>query len=134
MANHLHEQFLSVQKIHNNGWNNKAQLLIVKTRFQIIPSVLKDRQKRLRIYVYIVIVDLEATSIDLDTRVTVLEENGGDDGNSSVADLEVRVETLEGTVEDHETRISVTETDVTGKQKNLKTKKTAFCTVKMKKK
>ena len=46
--------------------------------------------------------------------MTVLEETGGDDGNSSVAELEVRVEILEGTAADHETRISATETDVTG--------------------
>ena len=57
----------------------------------------------------------------MDFRVTVLEENGGGDGNSSVAELEVRVETLEGTAEDHETRISAAETDVTGdlKKKSL---------------
>ena len=42
-----------------------------------------------------------------------MEENGGGDGNSSVAELEVRVETLEGTTADHETRIS-TESDVAG--------------------
>ena len=47
--------------------------------------------------------------------MTTLEENGGDDGNSSVAELEVRVETLEGTAADHETRISTTETDIEGK-------------------
>ena len=76
----------------------------------------------------IVIVDLATTSVDLDMRVTVLEGNGGVDGNSSVAVLEVRVEILEGTAEDHETRISVTETDVTGKEKtkNEKKKKTHF--------
>ena len=51
----------------------------------------------------------------LDFRVTVLEENGGGDGNSSVAELEVRVETLEGTAADHETRISATESDFTGR-------------------
>ena len=51
----------------------------------------------------------------LDSRVTVLEENGGGDGNSSLAELEVRVETLEGTAEDHETRISALESDVNGK-------------------
>ena len=33
-----------------------------------------------------------------------------------MAELEVRVETLEGTVTDHETRISAIESDVTGKQ------------------
>ena len=47
--------------------------------------------------------------------MTVLEENGGSDGNSSVAELEVRVEILEGTAADHEMRISATESDVTGR-------------------
>ena len=51
---------------------------------------------------------------DLNFRVTSLEENGGSDGNSSVAELEMRVETLEGTAADHETRISATENDVEG--------------------
>ena len=46
--------------------------------------------------------------------MTVLEENGGGDGNSSVAELEVRVETLEGTAADHENRISATEADING--------------------
>ena len=60
------------------------------------------------------IVDLEDTTLSLDSRVTVLEENGGSDGNSSVVELEVRVETLEGTAADHETRISAVETDING--------------------
>ena len=59
--------------------------------------------------------DLQDTTLALDFRVTVLEENEGGNGNSSVAELEVRVETLEGTAADHETRISVTESDVTGR-------------------
>ena len=46
--------------------------------------------------------------------MTVLEENGGDDGNSSVAELEVRVETLEGTAADHETRILANEGQIMG--------------------
>ena len=46
--------------------------------------------------------------------MTVLEENGGGDGNSSVAELEVRVETLEGTAADHEARISAAESDING--------------------
>ena len=58
--------------------------------------------------------DLQATTLALDFRVTVLEENGGGDANSSVAELEVRVETLEGTVADHETRILAAETDING--------------------
>ena len=54
------------------------------------------------------------SNLDLDTRVVDLEQNGGDDGNSSVAELEVRVETLEGTTADHETRLTAAETDVEG--------------------
>ena len=38
----------------------------------------------------------------------------GGEGNSSVAELEVRVEELEGTATDHETRILTTEVDVSG--------------------
>ena len=52
---------------------------------------------------------------DLDFRVTTLEENAGSDGNSSVAELEVRVETLEGTAADHETRLTAAESDIEGK-------------------
>ena len=58
---------------------------------------------------------LQDTTLALDFRVTVLEENGGGDGNSSVTELEVRVETLEGTAADHETRLSSAETDIEGK-------------------
>ena len=47
--------------------------------------------------------------------MTVLEENGGGDGNSSVAELEVRVETLEGTAAGHETRIAAAEVNIEGK-------------------
>ena len=47
--------------------------------------------------------------------MTVLEENGGGDGNSSVAELEMRVEALEGTAADHETRISAVELNINGK-------------------
>ena len=58
-----------------------------------------------------VISGLQTTTLSLGLRVTVLEEDGGSDGNSSVA---VRVEILEGTVTDHGTRISATEAVVTG--------------------
>ena len=58
--------------------------------------------------------DIETTTLALDFRVTILEENGGGDGNSSVAELEVRVETLEGTAADHETRLATAETDIEG--------------------
>ena len=60
------------------------------------------------------IADLQDQTLALDFRVTALEENGGSDGNSSVAELEVRVETLEGTAADYETRILAVETSVTG--------------------
>ena len=61
------------------------------------------------------LIDLQAAASSLDFRVTALEENGGSGGNSSVAELEVRVETLEGTTADHETRISASEVDINGK-------------------
>ena len=57
---------------------------------------------------------MQATTLALDFRVTVLEENGGSNGNGSVAELEQRVVALEETVADHGTRISATESDVTG--------------------
>ena len=60
--------------------------------------------------------DLQDTTLGLDFWVSTLEENGGGDENSSVAELEVRVETLEGTAADHETRISSAESDLTGRQ------------------
>ena len=66
---------------------------------------------------FFLIKDLEDTTLDLNLRVTDLEENGGDGGNSSVAGLEIRVETLEGTTADHETRISTTESDIVGEDK-----------------
>ena len=39
--------------------------------------------------------DLQANTLDLEVRVGNLEENSGDDGNSSIAELELRVDTLE---------------------------------------
>ena len=59
--------------------------------------------------------DLQATTVTLDFRVTPLEENGGGDRNSSVAELELRVEALEVTAADHETRISAAELNIDGK-------------------
>ena len=59
--------------------------------------------------------DIETTTLALDFRVTALEENGGGNGNSSVAELEVRVEALEGTAANHETRLTTVETDIEGK-------------------
>ena len=49
--------------------------------------------------------------MDLDDRVTTLEENGG---NSSVAELEERVEALEITVEDQEIRLTAAEENIQG--------------------
>ena len=60
------------------------------------------------------IVDLQDTTVAPDSRVTVLEDTGGGGGNSSVAELAVRVETLEGTAAEHETRISTAEVDISG--------------------
>ena len=53
--------------------------------------------------------------MELDDRVTELEENGGGGGNSSVAELEQRVEALEETVTDHETRLNSAEENIQGK-------------------
>ena len=63
--------------------------------------------------------DLQDTTLALNFRVTVLEENGGGDGNSSVAELEVRVETLEETTTDHEMRISAAESDLAGRRRTI---------------
>ena len=43
-----------------------------------------------------------------------METLGDSVGNISVVELEVRVETLEETTADHETRISATEVDISG--------------------
>ena len=45
-------------------------------------------------------------------RVTTLEENVG---NSSVAELELRLKTVKGIVADHEIKISASEVNVKGK-------------------
>ena len=66
-------------------------------------------------YFHVAFTGSQDTTLALDFRVTVLEENGGDGGNSSVAELELRVETLEGTAADHETRLTAAETDIEGK-------------------
>ena len=56
-----------------------------------------------------IILDLEETAVDLDSRVTVIEENG----NQTISELNLRVETLELTAADHETRISNVASEVT---------------------
>ena len=58
--------------------------------------------------------DLQIATVDLESRVTVLEENGGGDGNNSISELEDRVETLEGTVAEHGERITSTESHIEG--------------------
>ena len=60
--------------------------------------------------------DLQDTTLALVFQVTVLEENRRDGGNSSVAELEVRVETPEGTAAGHGIRISAAESDINGKR------------------
>ena len=84
--------------------------------FHVIFTFIINRQQHKYADFYILFtIGLQATTLSLDSRVTVLEENGGGDGNSSVAELEVRVETLEGTAADHETRISAAEVDINGR-------------------
>ena len=56
---------------------------------------------------------LKDTATELDFRVTTLEENGGS-GNSSIDELEVRVDTLEDTVANHETRLTAGESQLEG--------------------
>ena len=46
--------------------------------------------------------------------MTTLEENSGGDGNSSVSELEVRVESLENATIDQETRLSAAEANIEG--------------------
>ena len=60
---------------------------------------------------------LQDTTLALDFRVTVLEENGWGGGNSSVAELEQRVEILEGTAADPGIRITVAEENIQGKDR-----------------
>ena len=69
---------------------------------------------------------LKDTAAQLDFRVTTLEENGGS-GNSSVAELEVRVETLEVTVSDQETRLTSTESELEGMVFQASTKIPEIC-------
>ena len=58
--------------------------------------------------------DLQANTLDLEVRVGNLEENSGDDGNSSVAELELRVDAIEDVTSDQETRIVVAEENIQG--------------------
>ena len=53
--------------------------------------------------------DLQANTLDLEVRVGNLEENSGDNGNSSIAQLEVRVETLEDVIAELELRVGTLE-------------------------
>ena len=69
--------------------------------FKVNNNVLDIDQENIQMinvnFLHIVITDLQYTTLNLDSRVTILEENGGGDGRNSVAELEVLVETLEGT-------------------------------------
>ena len=103
------ERLFSLEQ-DNDDINDELESELILDFLLVIFVMLK-----LKIIDIIVFADLEDTTLSLDFRVTVLEENGGGDGNSSVAELEVRVETLEGTAADHETRISATDVDVNGR-------------------
>ena len=63
---------------------------------------------------YIHISGLEGITVALDFRVTTLEENTGDGGNSSIAELEVRVEVLEETSTNQESRLTTAEENIQG--------------------
>ena len=56
------------------------------------------------------ITDLETATVDLNSRVTVIEENG----NQTISELEMRVETLEETTTDLETRLTAAEENIQG--------------------
>ena len=56
-------------------------------------------------------VGLQTVTIELDGRVTDLEEGAG---NDSIAELEVRVEALEVTAKDHTSRLFTQEGNVVG--------------------
>ena len=64
------------------------------------------------------IAGLQTATVELDDRVTDLEENGGGGGNSSVAELEQRVETLEETAANQETRLTAAEVNIQGNEDN----------------
>ena len=57
---------------------------------------------------------LQANTLDLEVRIGNLEENSGDNGNSSIAELELRVETLEDVTAEQETRIVAGEENIQG--------------------
>ena len=85
-----------------------------------VPALIKERnfQKKIQITqnnmakrCHFVIIGLQVTTLALEYRVMTLEEIG----NQTISELEVRVEALEGTAADHETRISITESGLTGR-------------------
>ena len=53
---------------------------------------------------------MQARTADLDSRVTNIEDNG----NQTISELEMRVETVEGTAADHETRLTAVEENIEG--------------------
>ena len=59
----------------------------------------------------VAITDLELATVELDSRVAVIEENG----NQTITELEVRVDNLEETTTDHETRLTAAEENIQGK-------------------
>ena len=61
--------------------------------------------------------NLQVNTLDLEVRVGNLEENSGDDGNSSIAELELQVEKLEDDTAELEVRVGSLE-DVTADQEN----------------
>ena len=64
---------------------------------------------------FFLMTDLQANTLDLEVRVGNLEENSGDDGNSSIAELELRVDSLEDVTAELELRVDSLE-DVTADQ------------------
>ena len=73
--------------------------------------------KTFLVLLFFLITDLQANTLDLEVRVGNLEENSGDNGNSSIPELELRVETLEDVTADQETRIVVAEENIQGEKR-----------------
>ena len=62
---------------------------------------------------HVAVTGLQDISLDLDFQVMVIEDNG----NQTISELEMRVETLEGTDANHETRLTNAESDIEGMAK-----------------
>ena len=107
----------------------------IVSKFRKVPDSIKNCKTFFSLFLsqFFLMTDLQANNLDLDVRVGNLEENSMNDGNSSIAELELRVGTLEDvTAEleiqvnsledvtaDQETRIVVAEENIQGEKLKL---------------